>query len=424
MKIHFIGIGGIGMSALARILLDRGYVISGSDLAPNRLTQQLALLGAKIVYEHLPENITDCDRVVISSSIRSNNPELVEARAQKKEIFHRSEQLGELMAGKKGLLIAGCHGKTGTAALMLWTLRELNPAFAIGGIVKGLETNGGEGSGEYFVAEADESDGSFLTLPAHALILTSADIDHLDYWKTSLNLLNAYAAFARKVPKHRVFIPQSDSFLRPLGMASQVHRVEQHEGFLSFDFTYSGKTFSSVHLQGIGAHLASNAALVFTLALSLGISEEKIRAAFQSFPGVYRRGDFRGQWGTVPIFDDFAHRPKAMEALFLAFRTAYPTKRLVTLFQPLRYSRLRDFFLEFTQALEYVDQAFITDVYGAGETPIPHMSGEALAREVPNSLYLPYLHAVDELKVRLQPGDLLLCTGAHPLSQIAAELVQ
>ncbi|MBI3236969.1 MAG: UDP-N-acetylmuramate--L-alanine ligase, partial [Chlamydiales bacterium] len=356
-KYHFIGIGGIGMSGLARILLQRGHQVCGSDVASNALIEKLRLEGADIRIGHSSSNVENPDAVVHSTAILLENPEVKIALEKKVPFLHRSELLKELMEGYSPLLVTGTHGKTTTSSLLAHVLIESNlkPAYSIGGIVRSLANNGGDGTGPFFVAEADESDGSFLKYNPFGAIITNIDNDHLDYWKTEEAIQEGFRAFAEKVESQEHFFWGGDQEkLRSLHFKGISYGFNEHndlkiESFLQigwkivFDICFKDVRYSDIEIPLIGGHNVINASAIFGLCLNLNIPEEKIREAFQSFTGVNRRMEKKGEAGGVIFYDDYAHHPTEVYATLRAARQAIGRdKRLIVVFQPHRYTRTRD----------------------------------------------------------------------------------
>ncbi|MCP5491550.1 MAG: UDP-N-acetylmuramate--L-alanine ligase [Chlamydiales bacterium] len=421
-RAHFIGIGGIGMSALARILMQSGVSVSGSDAKSTALTAQLEQEGMIFLDNGIPENSV----VIYSSAIPPNHPDFMAAKEQRCTLLHRADLLQKLLEQKQLYAVAGAHGKTTISAMLSWVLTSaaLNPSFAIGGLVNALGGNGAYRSSSLFVAEADESDGSFLKLNPHALILTSGDLDHLDYWKTHEALCIAYKEFAERAKI--LMWCRDDCHLVGMHLSGKSYgfhdasnyrlsRLQHRNGMTFFDLN----EHKAIAVKAIGRHNALNAAAVFALCLELGIDEGKVRAGLETFPGVQRRQTVVGVNSDVLIIDDYAHHPAEIRATLSALKCAYSDRRIVTLFQPHRYSRLRDHFEAFSLAFADSDVTFITDVYSAGEVPIKGIDGASLAKAA-NANYLnpEHVHAF------LRPGDLLVTMGAGDITQWGEKLLK
>lgn len=434
---HFIGIGGIGMSALARILMKRGESVTGSDLSQSSLIRQLKEEGAQIYSGHHPEHISGARRVVFSSGIAKDNPEFCAAREQGIPLLHRSEMLAQLMEGSAPLLITGTHGKTTTSSLLAHLLiqADLDPSYAVGGVVQGLKTNGAHGRGIYFVAEADESDGSFLNYPSFGAILTNLENDHMDYWKEDEALENGFRQFASQVgsPDH-LFWCRDDLRLSSLGLEGhsygfseeadlKIDNFQQLGWKIHFDLAFQGRVYRDIELPLIGAHNVLNASAVFGMGIKLDLPEETIRRGLASFQGVGRRMEKKGQIGQIDIYDDYAHHPTEIFATLRALKTATHCRRLVVAFQPHRFSRTRDCLEEFSGSFEYADAVIVTDIYAAQEDPIPGVSGELVLQRIKKSKTGPVEFVKREalpqfLSAFLQPGDLLLTMGAGDITQV------
>jgi UDP-N-acetylmuramate--alanine ligase len=412
MTTHFIGIGGIGMSALARLLLQAGQNVSGTDEKSSPLIEALEKEGVEIT-----EAIDKADRVVYTSALSPHHPELQKARQARKRLLHRSELLQEIMKGKKELVITGTHGKTTTTALTSHLLLSagLDPSFVIGGILQKWETNGRLGQGDYFVAEGDESDGSFLKTNPFAAIVTNLENDHLDYWKTAEALDSAFAKFCKQT-KHLIWC-QEDPRLVSLHLSGVGYRLERWtEKEAGVEFDVDGESYE---LPLFGRHNALNGVAVVHLGRLLGLCPATIRAAFLCFPGTKRRLEYKGSRQGVDVYDDYGHHPTEIQATIRAIRGKAKERRLVVLFQPHRYTRTRDLFTEFTTAFEEADLVCITDIYAAGETPIEGVSGEALAKNVRKSLYLKDLRDAP-----LQVHDVVLTIGAGSVTDVGPELLK
>ncbi|MCE5316985.1 MAG: UDP-N-acetylmuramate--L-alanine ligase [Parachlamydia sp.] len=441
-RVHFIGIGGIGMSGLARLLLKRHIQVSGSDLASSYVTEGLIKEGAKVYFGHSSQNISSDMKVVYTSDIKQDNPEFLAAKSLNCALLHRSELLAEMMQGYKTLAVAGTHGKTTTTALLTHVLKEgnLDPSFAVGGLLPKLQINAGHGSGEHFVVEADESDGTFLRYQPWAAIVTNIDLDHLDYYKSEAALLDAFSTFIRKVPDpDRLFWCGDDSRLESLAPegisygfgrnnALQASHFRQ-DGWMSiFDIDFQGRRYKNVELARIGKHNVLNALAVFGLAITLGISEDAIRRAFRSFEGVVRRCEKKGETYGILLIDDYAHHPTEIECTLSGLREAVQERRLIAVYQPHRYSRTRDCLGSFGRIFDDADEVWITDIYGARETPIPGLSSDQVVAEVQQASktpcrYVPRESLVESLGAYLRPHDVLVSLGAGDITRLGADLL-
>lgn len=437
---HFIGLGGIGMSALARILLQRGSKVQGSDAHSSPLLEDLKREGAKVRIGHSPEGI-EGSAIVYSSAVKESNVELSKAKELKLPLFHRSDLLHHLMKEKKPLLVTGTHGKTTTTSLLAAVLLEAktHPSFVIGGILQSLKTNGLWGEGPYFIAEADESDGSFLKTESFGAIVTNLENDHLDYWSTAEALNQAFSRFFSQVknPKHLFWCgddprlcslaPPGFSYGFSEGVDLQILNYRMTDLGISFDFSFQGKEYSKIELSLLGRHNALNGAAVFGLCLSLQIPEADIRKAFQEFKGTARRLELKGETRKVKLFDDYGHHPTEIAATLSALRDRIRERRLVVVFQPHRFTRVRDFFEEFIHCFNEADEIILTDIYSAGEAPIEGITTAALYSRMREKLgsklhYVDRRHLEEGVVDFLKPLDIVLTIGAGDITK-AGELI-
>ncbi|HAZ15732.1 MAG: UDP-N-acetylmuramate--L-alanine ligase [Chlamydiae bacterium GWC2_50_10] len=441
---HLIGIGGIGMSALAFILAERKERVTGSDIKESSTTLLLRQKGIKLFLGHSEKNLPEGKAIIVySSAVLPDNPEYRAALLLGLPLIHRSELLRRLMEGKEPLLVTGTHGKTTTTALLahVLTVAGLNPSYAIGGMVPSLQGNGKEGKGSYFVAEADESDGSFLKLNPYGAIVTNLEEDHMDYWKSEKKLIEGFKKFIEKVRSgdlllwghddRRLFSlhPGGASFGFSKGASLSVLNFQQAGWKLLFDFTFEKREFNEVALPLIGAHNVLNAAAVFGLCLRLHLSEEKIREAFLSFQGVARRAEKKGEFRGSFIYDDYAHHPTEIYATLRAVKSTLPQGRLIAAFQPHRYTRSLSCLHQFPEAFYPADCVILTDIYAAGEAPIEGISSEQFYRTLKENCpqrveYVPRLRLSAFLSDFLEEGDLLITLGAGDITAVGPELIQ
>ncbi|MBI3211949.1 MAG: UDP-N-acetylmuramate--L-alanine ligase, partial [Simkania negevensis] len=393
----FLGIGGIGMSALAHILLDKKSKVFGIDEKRSEITDQLIKKGAIISIGERIE-LRDCMEVVYSSGVKGDHPVFKEAKERKLSLKHRSMLLQELMSGKHSLLIAGTHGKTTTSGLLTWVLKVagLEPSFAVGGILSNLGKNGGEGTGRFFVAEADESDGSFLNYTSQGGIITNVEADHLDYWGSKEKVLEGFCQFAAKIKNPSLlFCCVDDPLLSSLKLskigygfsphaALQITAFEQEEEGSCFSLYFKERYYKDLILPLLGKHNVLNAAAVFGLALEIGVAEMAIREAFQTFAGMKRRLEFKGEEGGIAVYDDYGHHPTEISMTLAAMKKAAKNRRLLLVFQPHRYSRTKDLMEEFTFCFNHADILIMTDIYSAGEKPLPGIEAQTLLQKVKN----------------------------------------
>jgi UDP-N-acetylmuramate--alanine ligase len=439
MIFHFIGIGGVGMSALARIVLQKGFEVSGSDLKQSKTTQSLEKMGIKIFYEHKKENVLDKDFIVYTTAVEKDNPEFL--HAPKEKLLHRSDLLEKLVSEKKAIVIAGAHGKTTTTSLMAYTLKVagLDPSFAIGGFSKSLDgLNGKLGKGEYFVVEGDESDGSFLKTKPFAAIITNVDFDHLDYWKEKKNLIQAYKNFANLLEKkENLAFPKSDPFLSTFDLKGISFGEEESSDLKFFDLNvvekgqsfsifYKGRVFERIYLNLMGVHNVYNALGVFAIANLLGIEDEIIRKAFQTFEGVERRLEFKKEFNGAYFFDDYAHHPEEIKATLGALGKVFQGKKKVGIFQPHRNSRFSDLFHEFIKKdiWQSADKILVTDIYSAGEKVEPTFTIKDFIREMKHTSveYVERGRLAPYVKTFSKTGEIYVTLGAGDITKLADEL--
>ena len=392
---HFIGIGGIGMSSLAHLLLDQGKKVTGSDQKNSPIIEQLEKRGAIID----AKAVLEADEVIVSTAISENHPERLLAKAP---LLHRSERLERETNKQKLLAVTGAHGKTSTSALLAHTLQSWDPSYVIGGIVPSLPTHGHFGKGEYFVAEADESDGSFLRGNPFGAIITSTEPYHLDYWKTPEQLQNAYETFRSKVTGPLFEHGKSDW---------ELENCKQIGPQIHFTISYKKNAIAPLTLNLLGTHQAQNALAVFALCTELGLPAGEIRRAFASFRGVERRAEFLGEHEGALFYDDYAHHPTEVAATLKALRAAHPKRRLVVLFQPHRYSRFAQEWKAFSPSFSHADKLIVTDVWDAGEIPIPGVCSKRFAQEM-GTCYLKR----DQLPGNINSNDLIVTLGAGDIT--------
>lgn len=440
---HFIGIGGIGMSALAQILLERGAKVSGSDVFSSHVTHKLEKQGAKIFIGHSSDNISQPSTVIYSTAVTEENPEVKKAKLQGFPFLHRSELLHHLMKGYAPLLVTGTHGKTTTSSLLAHLLVDAgyDPAYAVGGIISSLGTNGSHGKGSYFVAEADESDGSFLKYSPYGGIITNVDNDHLDYWGTFRDMVSGFQKFIGSVrsPEHLLWCGD-DEILRSLRLKGCSYGFsEKNDLYIQnfrqggwknvFDMSLDGTEYSEIEIPLIGGHNVLNAAAVFGLGIRAKIAEERIRKAFFNFKGVNRRAEFKGESKGIAVFDDYGHHPTEIFATLRAIKQAVGHRKLVVAFQPHRFTRTRDCLHEFGPAFDKADELILTDIYAAGEAPITGITSDTVLAKIKESScvyasYIPREKIVEFLSKHLQPDDVLVTMGAGDITKVGPEVLQ
>lgn len=424
---HFIGIGGVGMSALAEILIQKGERVSGSDTKESLVTQNLAKKGAKITYPQRSGVLTGDEIVIYSTAIKETNPEWVEAKEKHCRCLHRSELLEKLLSEKDAFIIAGAHGKTTTTSLLTHTLTlaGLDPSYVIGGFSPSLPTNGHNGVGDFFVAEGDESDGSFLRTTPRGAILTNVDYDHLDYWKSKEALEDAYKSFIAKIKDPKLFFYHGEDPLLSLwNLQGTPYGLSKDYPLHALGSTifYKGEVAQDMVLQIPGKHNLLNALGVFGLAKELGVSTEMIRKSFATFQGVKRRMEWKGEVKGALIYDDYAHHPKEIVATLAALKDRIPHRRLVAVFQPHRYTRLHDFMDEFAEAFKDESCLILTEVYSAGEERVEGLVENLLAKLPKTTKYVVRTELTSFIKNFMERGDLVVTLGAGDITHVSTEL--
>lgn len=448
-RIHFVGIGGIGMSGIAEVLLTLGYRISGSDLGESETTQRLAGLGAEVALGHSEESIDpDVDVVVVSSAVDDANPEVRAARRMRIPVIPRAEMLAELMRVKCGVAVAGAHGKTTTTSLVAATLAGagVDPTVVIGGRLKSLGgTNARLGTSRYLVAEADESDGSFLLLKPTISVVTNIDREHMNYYGTMERLIDAYIEFINSTPFFgRAILCGDDehiaSLLGRLKKRYLTYGTSLDHDFCAADIRYEGlgTTFEvlergvalgTAHVAMPGKHAALNALAAIAVGSEFGIPFERSVAALSAFEGIMRRFEHKGDAGGVTVIDDYGHHPTEIRATLAAARNAYD-RRIVAVFQPHRYSRTEDLLDEFTRCFEDADLVVVTDIYAAGEDPIDGISGAELAEAITRRHKGTVVFAAagdtlaDEVAVKVSSGDVVITLGAGDITRLGPKLLE
>ena len=453
-RVHFVGIGGVGMSGIAEVLCTLGYQVSGSDNADNAVTRRLASLGATISKGHAAANVLDADCVVVSSAISADNPELMEARSQRIPVVPRAEMLAELMRFKRGIAVAGTHGKTTTTSLLASVLAEggMDPTFVIGGQLLAAGANARLGGGQWLVAEADESDGSFLRLNPAVAIVTNIDADHLEnYGGDFARVKAAFNEFLHRLPFYGLAVLCiDDTEVAALAANTSRHvltygfsanadvraeEVRQQGGRMHYTLCLPDGTRTPCTLALPGRHNVQNALAASAVAWQLGVPNDAIARALEQFAGIGRRFNQLAKLplaggGDVILVDDYGHHPKELAAVFEAARGGWPDKRLVVAFQPHRYSRTRDLFDDFAAVLSGVDALVLTEVYPAGEAAIAGADAKSLARSIRTRgrvdpvVVNAAADVAGVLAGLLRDGDLLLLMGAGDIGAAAQQLAR
>lgn len=450
--IHFVGIGGSGMSGIAEVLLNLGYKVSGSDLSSNAASQRLAELGARVQLGHAAENIAGADAVVTSTAVNEANPEVVAARAAKVPVVPRAIMLGELMRLKRGIAIAGTHGKTTTTSLVASVLAQggLDPTFVIGGRLNSAGANAKLGTGEYIVAEADESDASFLNLSPMIEVITNIDADHMDTYEHDFEKLKAaFVHFTHRLPFYgramlcvddphvRSILPQVTKPVTTYGFSedAEVRAMDARADGVQMRFTVRqpGYPDTSFVLNQPGMHNVLNACSAIAIAREIGIDDASTAQGLAEFRGVGRRFTRYGEialdgGGSFALVDDFGHHPVETEVTLAAARAAYPGRRLVLAFQPHRYTRTRDLFEDFVRVLSSADVLLLAEVYAAGEAPIVGADGRSLARALRAAGRVEpiFVQAIADMPAAIQnaarDGDVVITMGAGSISGVPHQL--
>jgi UDP-N-acetylmuramate--alanine ligase len=443
-----VGIGGIGMSGIAEVLTTLGYDVRGSDKSPSGVTERLAKMGVRIFAGHLAEHVADADVVVTSSAVHSDNPEVIEARRLNIPVIRRAEMLAELMRLKYGIAVAGTHGKTTTTSLIgtILTHGGFDPTLVIGGRLKSISTNARLGAGEYLVAEADESDGTFLRLMPTLAVVTNIDLEHLDHWAGGLpQLTEAFVNFVNKVPFYgmavlcldhptvQALLPRIDKRVVTYGFSPQAdyvaEDVESRPASMAFTVRKQGERLGRVELGLIGKHNVLNALASIAVADEVGVDFAAIGRALQSFEGIARRFEIKGTAQGVLVVDDYGHHPVEVRATLRAARAAYDSRRLVVIFQPHRYTRLRDLMEDFAAAFNDCHVLLICDVYPANEAPIDGVDGAALAERARALGHRDVRYVGDVIRAAqyaatiARPQDLVLTLGAGNVWQAGEALL-
>jgi UDP-N-acetylmuramate--alanine ligase len=441
-SVHFIGIGGAGMSAIAKVLLERGSTVSGSDLKMSRAATMLEAMGATVHVGHDAGHVRDDLVVVYSAAIPTDNPELRRAEELGVPVMTRGEALASVLHDRKSIVVAGTHGKTTTTSMIVSILRHagIDPTYLVGGGLNDVGTNARYGRDDIAVAESDESDGSFLLLEPTVAVITNVEEDHLEYWGSFDAIKAGFERFLERVDKQgSVILPNQEKALAEavagtrivtFGDGGEVHADEVGLAPQGARFTLVTPSGSSaVRLRVPGLHNVSNALAAATAALVVGVPLEKVASGLAEFKGVERRFQIRGRESGITVIDDYAHHPTEVRATLAAARPG-PWDRLIAVFQPHRYSRTEKLHLEFGRSFEHADRVVVMDVYGAGEAPVPGVSGKLVADAICSALpgrpvaYLPHRKdLMSYLQTYTRSGDALITLGAGDVSTVGEELL-
>jgi UDP-N-acetylmuramate--alanine ligase len=446
-RIHFVGIGGIGMSGIAEVLLNQGYSVTGSDLHDSEATARLRALGARVFVGHQEENLAlHPTVVVVSTAVKYSNPEVLEARRRQIPVIPRAEMLAELMRTKYGVAVAGSHGKTTTTSMIahVLTAAGLDPTMVIGGRVRSLGASAKMGQGEFLVAEADESDGSFLFLAPTIAVVTNIDREHMDFHQTMERLNESFLNFVNKIPFYglavlcldnanvQALLPKVKKRCATYGLSADAdfsaQEIKMSASGVEFSIMHRGRPLGTLSLRLLGRHSATNALAVVAVAQELEIPFARVATALADFTGIHRRFEVKGEVGGVMVIDDYGHHPAEVRATVGAIRDSWK-RPLTVIFQPHRYSRTQDLFEDFVTAFDGADRLIVTDIYAAGEDAIAGVSSEALYQAIKKQghLEVEYIAAKDaivaELSESLKDGDIVLTLGAGDVYKIGEALV-
>ncbi len=454
-RIHFVGIGGAGMSGIAEVLVNQGYQVSGSDLQCSEVTSRLEKMGVEIFQGHIADNVNNVDVLVSSSAIREDNLELAAARDKRIPIVRRAEMLGELMRYRHGIAVAGTHGKTTTTSLIAAILAEdgKDPTFVIGGLVNSAGCNAKLGASRYLVAEADESDASFLHLQPMVTVITNIDADHMDTYNGDVSLLKkTFIDFLHNLPFYGLAVVCGDDpgiadVLPDISRATVRYGFSEGADYQAFDFSQLGNVSKfkvrrpgrsevlDITLNLPGSHNVLNATAAIAVATEEGVNDNAIQTGLAGFMGVGRRFQIFGDYVVKPncesvmLVDDYGHHPREVAATIAAIRSGWPNRRVLMVYQPHRYTRTRDLYEDFVEVLSSVEQLVLLEVYSAGESPIQGADSRSLARSIRNRgavdpIFVEDITSVSEvLKNIVKPGDIVVTQGAGNVGSLAQDLV-
>lgn len=446
--IHFVGIGGIGMSGIAEVLHNLGYDVRGSDMKESDTTARLKALGIKVFIGHDGVNIDNAHVVVISSAVSQDNPEVIEARRRSIPVIPRAEMLAELGRLKYGVLVAGAHGKTTTTSLIATILGEggLDPTVVIGGKLNAIGSNAKLGQGDYIVAEADESDGSFLKLNPTIAVITNIDREHMEFFKDIEILKHAFLSFINKMPFYgtavvclenkyvRELLPSIQRRVLTYGLnaGAELHPENiKHSGTkMSFEPVYKGEPLGLFTVPMPGVHNVLNSLAAIGAAMELQIPPDVISKALCGFGGIHRRFEFKGEAKGIKVYDDYGHHPSEIMATVKAARGCFGASRILVLFQPHRYTRTKDLMDEFSSSFRGADRVYLMDIYPAGEKPIDGISSENLSRKIKDGGFSDVIHISDRKEMtkrimsEVKTGDVLITLGAGDVYKMGEEILR
>jgi len=438
-RLHFIGIGGSGMSGLARIALSHGIAVSGSDAKDSSVLSALGALGAKVFSDHLAHQVDGSDFIIYSTAIGQNNVELARARELNLPILTRAQALAILMSDSRSIAVAGTHGKTTTSSMLTVALQAcgLDPSFAIGGTLTSSGSNAHRGTGEHFVAEADESDGSFIEYRPFAAIVTNVEHDHVDYFATEADVTQAFSDFAATIAKDGYLVycaddagsahlassvqgPKLISYGTSVGADLFIDSINLLPMGSTSRVLWKGRAIGNLSLQVPGLHNVLNAGAALAMGLSLGAPAAEMLTGLASFHGTGRRFELKATVHGIRIIDDYGHHPTEVEVTLTAAKRYAGEGRLIVIFQPHRYSRTKAFMSEFAKALGIADQVVLLEIYAASEKPIPGVTSETIAEKMENGHFIPnFLEASEWVIAEAKPGDVIVTLGAGDVNSLA-----
>ncbi|MBI4390190.1 MAG: UDP-N-acetylmuramate--L-alanine ligase [Nitrospinae bacterium] len=446
-RIHFIGIGGSGMSGIAEVLINQGYEVTGSDRSRTRATERLAKLGARIFYRHAAKNVENAQVVVVSSAIKTDNPEALAARERAIPVIPRAEMLAELMRMKYGVAVAGTHGKTTTTSLIATVLAggRLDPTVVIGGRLKSLGSNAKLGQSEFLVAEADESDGSFLKLSPTITVVTTLDEEHMDHYKTLDNMKQSFLSFVNRIPFYgtavlclddpniQSLIPKVEKRYLTYGLTSQADYTAKNivvEGLKNrFSVHFQGRELGEIVSCVPGRHNVCNTLAAVAVGMELGLSFETVRDSLKDFTGVHRRFELLFHSGSLTVVDDYGHHPAEIQATLAAAKEVWPDRRLIVAFQPHRYSRTQALMEQFFTSFNNADHLIVNEIYAAGEDPVEGIDARRIAEGVKTfgHKHVEYMESKKEIVAHLlrivRPGDVVMTLGAGDIWEASRDLI-
>jgi len=440
-QVHFIGIGGSGMSGLARIAISHGIKVSGSDASDSSVLDALRALGATIFIGHDAKNIAGADLIVYSNAIKSQNPERAAAVNSGKPEITRASALAILMSESTSIAIAGTHGKTTTSSMATVALQSagVDPSFAIGGVLKSSGSNAHRGSGKYFIAEADESDGSFVAYHPHAAIITNVEWDHVDHFESEAEVFKAFDDFVQTISGFLVFCADDNgakqvaakakvktiSYGKSEGAALKVDQINLSANGSTARVLWNGAKIGTLELSVPGEHNVLNAAAVLAIGLELGLPATALLDGLVKFHGAGRRFELKGSVGGVRVIDDYGHHPTEIKVTLAAAKRYCGSGKVIVIFQPHRYSRTRAFTKEFAEALSVADSLWLLEVYAASETPISGVSSSNIAKLIPHAHFEPNFLAVTEAVAAIaSPGDVIMTLGAGDVSALGPLILE